>query len=193
MAALVMHWLVLEYTVNTKHITVGIGSDNTPTVFWTRKFAAQRSKPASRLVRVLALRLKEAEAAPLLVDHIAGDQNTMADVASRAFLSNTEHEFNKQSHKSFLHYFNSKFPLPKNLSWLEFQMTQNLISKVTSEMAHGPAEMASWKTLKNHGGSIGGIGPNSQRMQASINSLHHHQINYQKKKDTCLGVSAISI
>ena len=146
MAALILQWLVLEYSVPTKHISVGVGSDNTPTVFWTRKFSAQRSRPASRLVRVLALRIKGEEAAPLLIDHIAGDLNTMADNASRGFSSNPDHEFAHISPPiSFLQYFNSKFPLPQNLSWLEFQITQSLISKVTSELVQELSEMESWK------------------------------------------------
>ena len=41
LAAELLQWLVLEYLVDTKHITTGVMSDNTPTVHWTLKMSAK--------------------------------------------------------------------------------------------------------------------------------------------------------
>ena len=72
LAAIVLQWMVLEYLVDTTHITTGVFSDNEATVFWTQKMSAKRSKPAASLLRVLSLRLKRAKAAPMILLHIAG-------------------------------------------------------------------------------------------------------------------------
>ena len=129
--------------------------------------SAKGSKPAAHLLQALALRMKCKESAPLLIEHVKGKTNDMADVASQAFLSNHTHEFPSSHTLSFLHYFNSKFPLPQNQIWREFHLTMNLTTRVISELEGMTLSMESWMQLPKKGGNIGTIGENTPNTSTS--------------------------
>ena len=68
------------------------------------------------------------KASSLIPVHIAGEDNIMADIISRAFT------FGKFFHAeaNLTSYFNSHFPLPQTKSWQEFILPNKLISRVIS-------------------------------------------------------------
>ena len=64
---------------------IAIFCDNTSAVSWAAKLRTSKSIPAARLLRLLGLRIRTMQASSLVPMRIAGSDNTMADIASRAF------------------------------------------------------------------------------------------------------------
>ena len=116
MAGLLLHHLVLELLVDLKHEHVAAWCDNTSTVSWARRMTSSKSKIGHRLVRALMMQINVNEASPLVTVSIAGILNKMADVASRSFgpSSSTLSTNFTSSDPSFLHSFNTEFPLEQN-------------------------------------------------------------------------------
>jgi hypothetical protein len=165
MAGLLLHYLVLELLVDLKHEHVAAWCDNTSTVSWARRMTSSKSKIGHRLVRALMMRINVNEASPLVTVSIAGILNKMADVASRSFgpSSSTSSTNFTSSDASFLHSFNSEFPLEQNASWRLFRLSTKLSSLVFSELRARPQNMDSWRRLTRKGNAIGRPGPNSAR------------------------------
>jgi hypothetical protein len=134
MAAMLIHYLVLEHVVSLKHVHVAAWCDNTPTVSWTNKLSSSRSRVAGRLVRALAMRIHVNEASPLVSVSIAGTDNKMADMASRTFSRHSaQRDTFDTSDIEFLHLFAATFPI-QNDSWRVFRLSDKLTSKVCSEL-----------------------------------------------------------
>lgn len=162
MAGMLLHYLVLEQLVDLKHVHVAAWCDNTPTVSWTNKLNSSKSRIAAKLVRALALRIQANEASPLISLSIAGIENEMADVASRAFGKAQAHpRLNYLAADDFLLMFNSTFPLPQGNSWTMFQLNDKLSTLVISELRNIPSNLGSWLRITKNGGSIGRIGGSS--------------------------------
>ena len=183
LAGLVLHWLVLEYVVDDlRHKHVAMYCDNTPTVAWANRLASKNSKIAGRLLRALALRQRTRRASPLLSISIAGEDNVMADVASRSFRGNNAKTTFEVSNNDFLTYFNSQFPLPQNLQWKQFHLASKVTTRVISEMQNKPLNMESWLRLPTKGGSIGTTGLNmSNHLKASIRTCSHNSHQHKSK------------
>ena len=129
MVAFLLGWLVLEgLVVCLKLNHIGIGSDNTPTVSWTTKFASRSSKVSGCLVRVLSLCIRECKTAPLSLHHIAGIKNLLGEVPSRLFGYKKDWHFT--CGKQFLTFFNNSFPLPKQQCWRICQLSQKTVFSV---------------------------------------------------------------
>ena len=98
-AAILIAWLILEKITPTplKHSHIGIHSDNNSAVNWIQKKSTSTSTIAGHLLRAIALRQHIHQAAPLQVIHIAGENNNMADVASRNFINSTNSNTNTDS------------------------------------------------------------------------------------------------
>jgi hypothetical protein len=136
LAGVVLHCLALERLVPTlAHIQVAIGCDNTPAMAWTQRMATRASSPiAYCLLRGLAMRQRATHAAPPAIAHVAGNANTLADVASCALPS--------VSHPSaFLPYFNTHFPLPQALSWRHVHLPSALCSYMISTLCGQQLEL----------------------------------------------------
>jgi hypothetical protein len=141
LAGVLLHYAALEQLVpDLSHVQVAIGCDNTPAVAWTQRMATRASSPvAYRLLRGLAMRQRATHAAPPAIYHVAGDQNTLADVASRTLTS--------VSHPSaFLPHFASRFPLPQSLSWQRVHPASALCSNVISTLRGQRLELQRWMT-----------------------------------------------
>jgi hypothetical protein len=110
MAAVLLHYMVLQQEVDLRYKRTGTWSDSTPMVAWTTRMADRSQGPntAGRLLHSLAAIQRSLHAGPLTLGSIAGIKNDMADVASRSFdiLCNT----------AFLTFFTSRFPLPHQQS-----------------------------------------------------------------------------
>ena len=87
LAGLVLNWLALECQANTPlaYHHIGAFCDNTSAVAWTLKLRTSKSVVAGRLLRLPGLRMHARKTSSLMPIHIAGENNTMADIVSRAF------------------------------------------------------------------------------------------------------------
>jgi hypothetical protein len=165
MAGVLLAWLVLENIspIPLQYSHIGIFCDNTPAVAWASRLASSKSLVANHLCRALALRVHTHRASPLLTISIAGADNDMADVASRAIsFSHTN-----LSPKEFISMFNSKFPLQQDNSWTLYHLPTKWFWRVTSCLLGTPLQMASWTKLPGQGKNIGTTGwttaPNSNK------------------------------
>jgi hypothetical protein len=142
---ILFQWLVLEQAAPSTtlcHASVAVWSDNTTAVHWTTKLRSSSNPIAGRVLTALATRLHFLEAAPFNVDHIAGIDNTMADVASRQHPTSTA---------SFLTHFTSLFPPPQDNYWTLCRLNTKLTNKVFSLLQTKPPPMASWhQPLRNN-------------------------------------------
>jgi hypothetical protein len=144
MAAMLLHFLVLEHLECLKHVHVAAWCDNTPTVSWTNKLSSSKSMIASRLTRALALRIHANKASLLISVSIAGVNNQMADVASRTFSrpSATPNTFSV-SNDDFLRTFADSFP-SQNDSWGVFHVSDKLSLRIFSELWGQMSTLGSW-------------------------------------------------
>ena len=143
LAGLLLQWLALECTTDVHHKHVLAWGDNTPTVSWATRMSCSSSLISGRLLRALALRQRLNEASPIVTHSIAGEKNTLADVASRPSRMPTH---------NFLHNFNNKFPLPQRESWRQFHFPSKLVSRVCGELLMTQSTLGWWHriTLKGH-------------------------------------------
>ena len=89
MAAVLLQFNVLETCVPTlQHVKTVIHSDYSPSVAWATTMATktEEMEAAHWLLHGLAMCQRSLEAGPLMVVHIAGKLNTLADTASRPHL-----------------------------------------------------------------------------------------------------------
>ena len=158
LAGAVLNWLVLEcqnhLDLRCKHI--GVFCDNTSAVSWAYKLRTSKSVVAGRMLRMLGMRIHARQASSLTPLNIAGDDNTMADIASRAFKNGQYFE----ASKNLTSFFNSKFPLPQKQSWKEFQIPKELASRVISCLRGELLPMASLLRLPKIAASTGTTGNN---------------------------------
>jgi hypothetical protein len=127
MAAVLLHYMVLQQEVDLGYKRTITWSDNTPTVAWTTRMADRSQGPtAGRLPRGLTAVQRSLHAGPLTLGSIAGIKNDLADIASRTFDS--------MCNTAFLTFFTSRFPLPQQQSWQLVLLTSALISLVTSTL-----------------------------------------------------------
>ena len=139
MAAVLLHYMVLQQRVDLRYIRTGVWSDNTPTVAWTKRMADHSQAPtAGRLLRGLAAIQRSVQAGPLTIGSIAGKDNDMADIASRSF--------DIQCDRAFLTHFTSRFPLPQQQSWTLARLTPERISLVTSTLDGRRLPLQQWMT-----------------------------------------------
>ena len=155
LAGLVLGWLVLEYVSNVlmyKHIR--LFCDNTLAVSWAYKGHTTTSLVAGRLLRLLAIRQRTGQTSSLMPMNIAGKDNAMADILSRAFKSG---EF-FHAKANLTKYFNIHFSLPQTLSWREYKIPEKLASRVKSCLRGELLPMESLTKLPGIGKSIGSTG-----------------------------------
>ena len=158
MAGLLLMWFVVE-AINsraTPDLKVALFSDNAPTVSWVDRLASRRSLVGARLVRALALRLKLTRCCPLTPLHVAGKQNSMADMASRSFGSVSQWFCDSDADFSLM--FNKLFPLPSQNTWTVFRLSTNLVMRVISVLRMTDSSLAEWQRIPKIGQNIGPIG-----------------------------------
>jgi hypothetical protein len=139
MAAVLLHYMVLQQEVDLRYIRTGVWSDNTPTVAWTKRMADHSQAPtAGRLLRGLAAVQRSIHSGPLTIGSIAGIDNIMADVASRSFHLTCD--------TAFLTHFTARFPLPQQQSWQLVPLTPERTLLVTSTLAGKRLPLQQWMT-----------------------------------------------
>ena len=177
LAGALLNWLVLECQthIDLKHKHVGMFCDNTSAVSWAYKLRTSKSVAAGRMLRMLGMRIHARAASSITPLNIAGDDNTMADIVSRAF-KNGQY-FNAS--KNLTNYFNVHFPLPQEKSWKEFQIPKELVSRVISCLRGELLPMASLLRLPKIAANTGTTGRN---MRPSAESTHSSQ-KFLKSKE----------
>ena len=157
MAGLFLLWLVMEQVCgNLREKNVALFSDNSPTVGWVRRLATRGSLVSAHLIRALALRLKLNGTCPITPLHIAGEENSMTDIPSRSFGSETK--WHCRSNSELLTLFNTSFPLPNQHSWTVFQISYAVGMRVTSVLQMKDFTLEEWRRLPKAGNHVGKIG-----------------------------------
>jgi hypothetical protein len=159
LAGAVLNWLVLECqpNINLTHRHIGIFCDNTSAVAWAHKLRTSKSIVAGRLLRMLGMRIHARQASSLTPLNIAGEDNTMADIVSRAFKNGKYFT----AAKNLTSYFNLHFPLPQKKSWKEFHLPNALASRVISCLRGELLPMASLLRLPKVTANTGSTGQNT--------------------------------
>ena len=154
MAGLMLLWLAIEgVCTDLTDAHVALFSDNSPTVLWVDRLAAQKSTVATQFLRALALRLQLTRSSPLTSLHIPGNQNAITDIPSRSFGS-TPKWFCKMD-DDLLSLFNYTFPLPQQASWNVFRIAPALVTRVISALRMQVSSTDKWRRLPKRG-SYGG-------------------------------------
>jgi hypothetical protein len=182
LTGILLHWLVLEHIVDIatlRDASVSIWCDNLPAVAWMYKFRTSTSLVAARILRALAVRLHTNRAALLLVEHISGIYNKMANVASQR---------HSLDHKIFLTDFSALLSPPQGESRTMFLLSNNITSKVSSELLNKQSTPELWRRLPTKEYVFGKLGPISSPstfQTMTKNSVHCHN----QKKSMCWSVS----
>jgi len=157
MAGLLLLWLVMESVYGTlREKRVALFSDNSPTVGWVRRLATHESMVSAHLIRALALQLKLNGTCPITPLQIAGEENSMTDIPSRSFGS--ESKWHCKSHTNLLTLFNNLFPIPSQNSWTVFQISYTVGMRVTSVLQMKDFTLEEWWRLQKVGKHVGAAG-----------------------------------
>jgi hypothetical protein len=185
MAGVLLHEAVLEHTLGDDMLgaQMAIGCDNSPAVAWTTRMATRSESPiAFRLLRGLAMRQRVTQSAPPAVFHVAGVNNTLADVASRrlAGVASPFHLLEKSPDamcpETFLTIFDSSYPLPQQQSWTNVQPPSGLWSNVISTLRGQPLGLQQWTTpIAAPPGATGHATPKAAGSTPGCDSCQKHQ------------------
>ena len=116
------------------------------------------------------------QASSLVPMRIAGKDNAMADITSRAF---NEGKF-FHAHNKLTQYFDSKFPLPQQASWTVFQLTKKMLLPVISCLLGEQSPMESLTRQPNPIKNIGSTGVPIARHSILTPSCAH-ETKYKNK------------
>ena len=163
MAGLLLHYLLLEQVVDMKFIQTAAWCDNTSAVSWTVNMNSKRSIIGQQLTRALALRMLVNQSSHLAALSIAGEDNELADLASRSFKRTGVKGNYELTDAEFLTKFNIDFPLPQEHSWLLLRLHNKITSNVFTLLQGKTLSMGSLIRLKESGCDIGHIGPTSAK------------------------------
>jgi hypothetical protein len=138
--------VILHYAPHVEREAIGTLCDNTPTVSWVTKMASKASTPISgRLIRGLAILLYCHKAGSLLTLHVPGDDNTMADIASRP--TKAKEMFGKNSVASdadFCSAFSLEFPLPDDQTWRLVTVPGWIVTNIFATLRGKRLAMQQW-------------------------------------------------
>ena len=168
LAGALLGFLVLESSgVALQYCHLATFCDNMTTVVWAYKLRNSKSRIAGYLLRFLGLRMHQAQCSSMVPHHIAGENNIMADIISRAF----KHGKIFELANDLVSYFDKRFPLVQNESWHECQVPTDLLSSVTACLRGKLLPMASLLRQTPRDKNIGAIGNNTLTQQISTRSL----------------------
>jgi hypothetical protein len=160
-------WLALEgFGQNLENEHIVTFCDNTSAVAWAHKLRTSESKIAGRLLRILGLRIHSCKASSLTPLYIPGDKNTMADIISRSFKQGKYFE----KTKNLTEYFNFNFPLPQAMSWQEYLIPKEWVSRVIASLRGMLLPLGSLLRLPKQGRNTGKIGLDMPQSAASTRS-----------------------
>ena len=123
---------------------------------------------ANRLLRVLAVRVQQCRASPLVTRHLAGNRNHLGDIPSRSFGYKKEWHF--ETDKKILIFFNKTFPLPNKNIWTDFRLKYAVGMKVSQELLMQGSSMAEWRQLPRLGARYGKIGRPTAKITVALHT-----------------------
>ena len=83
LAGIVLNWMAMELSgVNLVHSHIATFCDNRSAVAWSYKMQTSKSKAAGKLLRLLGMHIHQRKASTVILSHIAGEKNDMADIVS---------------------------------------------------------------------------------------------------------------
>ena len=157
LAGLLLTWLIMEEVCPTlTERNVALFSDNQPSVHWVDRMATRKSAVGAQLLRALTFRLKLNRCCPLTPVHVAGKENSMADVASRSF--GTPTQWFCSSDVEFANLFNMLFLLPNQNAWTVFRPTNEICMRVISVLRMLDSSLDEWRRIPKIGRPIGRTG-----------------------------------
>ena len=112
--------IILMEAPDVKHKTLGTLCDNSPTVGWIDRMASRSKFPtAGRFLRGLTYMLHSCHTGQVIMVQIPGEENVMADVASRPAKALAMFAPSKShlSDEDFRSYFDIAFHLPNEQEW----------------------------------------------------------------------------
>jgi len=161
--------VILQHAPVIKHQPLGTLCDNTPTVSWVTKMASKASTPISgRLLKGLAILLYCHHAGPLLTMHVPGDDNTMADIASRPTKAKQLFRRCTASDSDFLSAFANAFPLPNDQVWQLATIPDWIITNIFETLRGKRLAMQQW--MGPNGSATGKRGNPTLRPTASMST-----------------------
>ena len=122
-----------------------------------------KSVMGQQLTRALAIRMVFNKSSHLAALSIAGEDNLLADLASRSFKRQKAKGNYSLDDAAFLTKFNSDFPLQQGNSWLLLRLHTNIVSNVLMLLHDETPSMASWIRLRRSACDIGLTGPTSAK------------------------------
>ena len=132
-----VHYDVMCLNTDMRRRSSAIFSDNTPTIACCTKMADNSSSPvAGRLLRGFAMLERQEISSPVLLGHVSGEENKMADYASRSYNTLLRTATNTQ----LLAVFNSTFPI-QGVTWTIAALPIKIISNFISSMIGRRLEM----------------------------------------------------
>jgi hypothetical protein len=186
-AGLALNWLVLECQkdIPLAFHHVGMFCDNMSAVIWTQKMRTSASPVAGRLLRLLGMRIHARQSSGLTPIHIAGDDNQMSDIISRAF----RHGKFFHAQNNLTSYFNSHFPLQEH-SWTEFHLPTELTALVISCLRGVQLPLERLLRLPVLGLNTGVTGASMSPCSNTVPaSLKHRNLSKQASSSALLGGS----
>ncbi len=153
---------LLAKATHTKWEPIRTLCDNTPTVSWIDKMASKSLSPtAGRLLRGLAFMLHSYHAGRNTTVHVPGQENIMADIASRPSKAHAMFrcETPTLSDPDFLSAFDRMFPLPQQALWTFAMVPLWLKSNVFETLRGRRLDLRLWTgtsrtDIGKHGTSI---------------------------------------
>ena len=159
--------IILAEAPQIKHTSIGTLCDNTPTVSWMARWASRsQSLVAGRLLRGLSYMLYQRHAGRLTTVHVAGEENVMADIASRptkakALFSSSPTTLSDIQFRSS---FDLEFPLPHEQVWRLVSIPEWLKSNVYETLRGKQLALRQWAEPRVNGiGKRGRSTANSTR------------------------------
>jgi hypothetical protein len=144
--------IILVEAQAIKHKTLGTLCDNSPTVGWIDQMASRSMYPtAGRLLRGLAFMLHTCHTGQIITIHVPGEENVMADVASRpekalAMFAPTKTNLSDAEFRSS---FDVAFPLPNKQEWALATVPEWLKSNVFETLRGKQLTLQQWTVSRD--------------------------------------------
>ena len=155
LAGSILHHEAAVQCFDVRERTTKSSTDNTPTLFWQRKGSTTTTTAPAYLLRVQAIHRRFHSYASLH-DFLAGDQNSMADDASRLL---------HLSDLQFLTYFNYHYP--QHQSWQMWTPTPSMLSTMITALRRKRSRPESFLLAPAPPIPIGTSGPLSASLSLS--------------------------
>lgn len=139
LAATMFQLAVLARITSLKHRRSGVLSDNSAAVYWVHRMASRsQTNVSGSILRGMAMFLRTLESGPVTIAHTPGEDNVMADFASRSFVTYPFPQDNE-----FLQEFKTRYPLPTK-TWTLVAPPKSITRLVMSALLGRRSALPDW-------------------------------------------------